>query len=139
MPLKSPEQLLANALVADPAVAAVVGQRVYPVVAPASASLPFVTWRRTGVQRSQTLSGPMGMGVVVLSVDVYAETYGEARDIADKCRAVLDGYGTAVENYVSVRNVSLDTESDGVVQLAGGDLPPILTVNQQYSVLWQEI
>jgi len=139
VPLKSPEQLLANALVADPAVAAVVGQRVYPVVAPASASLPFVTWRRTGVQRSQTLSGPMGMGVVVLSVDVYADTYGEARDIADKCRAVLDGYGTAVENYVSVRNVSLDTESDGVVQLAGGDLPPILTVNQQYSVLWQEI
>jgi hypothetical protein len=139
MPLKSPEQLLANALVADPAVAAVVGQRVYPVVAPASASLPFVTWRRTGIQRTQTLSGPMGMGLVLLSVDVYAETYGEARDIADRCRSVLDGYGTAVENYVSVRNVSLDTESDGVVQLAGGDLPPILTVNQQYSILWQEI
>jgi hypothetical protein len=139
MPLKSPEQLLANALVADPAVAAVVGQRVYPVVAPASASLPFITWRRTGIQRTQTLSGPMGMGVVLLSVDVYAETYGEARDIADRCRSVLDGYGTAVENYVSVRNVSLDTESDGVVQLAGGDLPPILTVNQQYSILWQEI
>lgn len=139
MPLKSPEQLLANALVADPAVAAVVGQRVYPVVAPASASLPFITWRRTGIQRTQSLSGPMGMGVVLLSLDVYAETYGEARDIADRCRSVLDGYGTAVENYVSVRNVSLDTESDGVVQLAGGDLPPILTVNQQYSILWQEI
>ena len=139
MPLKSPEQLLANALVADPAVAAVVGQRVYPVVAPASADLPFVTWRRTGVQRNQTLAGPMGMGVVLLAVDVFAETYGEARDIADKCRSVLDGYGTTVANYVSVRNVSLDTESDGVVQLAGGDLPPILTVNQQYSILWQEI
>lgn len=139
MPLKSPEQLLANALVADPAVAAVVGQRVYPVVAPASADLPFVTWRRTGVQRTQTLGSPMGMGVVLLAVDVFAVTYGEARDIADKCRQVLDGYGTSVANYVSVRNVSLDTESDGVVQLAGGDLPPILTVNQQYSILWQEI
>jgi hypothetical protein len=81
----------------------------------------------------------MGMGTVLLAVDVYAETYGEARDIADKCRLVLDGYGTSVENYVSVRNVSLDTESDGVVQLAGGDLPPILTVQQQYSILWQEI
>jgi hypothetical protein len=139
MPLKSPEQLLANALVQSPEVAALVGQRVYPVVAPASASLPFITWRRTAVQRAQSLSGPMGMGTVLLAVDVYAETYGEARDIADKCRAVLDGYGTSVENYVSVRNVSLDTESDGVVQLAGGDLPPILTVQQQYSILWQEI
>jgi hypothetical protein len=112
---------------------------VYPVVAPASADLPFVTWRRTGVQRNQTLGGPMGMGVVLLAVDVFAVTYGEARDIADKVRQVLDGYGTSVANYVSVRNVSLDTESDGVVQLAGGDLPPILTVNQQYSILWQEI
>ena len=139
MPLKSPEQLLANALVADPAVAAVVGQRVYPVVAPASADLPFVTWRRTGFQRNQTLGCPMGTGVVLLAVDVFAVTYGEARDIADKVRQVLDGYGTSVANYVSVRNVSLDTESDGVVQLAGGDLPPILTVNQQYSILWQEI
>lgn len=139
MPLKSPEQLLANALLADPAVAAVLGQRVYPVIAPASAALPFATWRRTGVLREQTLSGPMGKGTVSLTLECYAETYGEARDIADKCRLVLDGFGTTVANYVSVRNVSLDTESDGVVQLAGGDLPPILMVSQQYSILWQEI
>lgn len=139
MPLKSPEQILANALVLDPAVAAVIGQRVYPVVAPASAALPFVTWRRTGIARQQGLNGPIGMSTVTLAVEVYAETYGEARDIADKCRRVLDGYGTTVENYVRVANVSLDTESDGVVQLAGGDLPPILQVSQQYSILWQEI
>ena len=137
--MKSPEAVLRTALVGSTAVTTLVSTRIYPVLAPSSASLPFVTWRRTGVQRSQTLAGPMGMSVVVVAVDVYAETYGEARDIADKCRAVLDGYGTSVANYVSVRNVSLDTESDGVVQLAGGDLPPILTVNQQYSVLWQEI
>lgn len=139
MPLKSPEQLIANALTQDPAVAALIGQRVFPVMAPASAALPFVTWRRTGIQRQQGLNGPLGMSTVLLAVEVYSETYGEARDIADKCRRVLDGYGTAVENYVRVANVSLDTESDGVVQLAGGDLPPIFQVSQQYSILWQEI
>lgn len=139
MPLKSPEQLIANALTQDPAVAALIGQRVFPVMAPASAALPFATWRRTGIQRQQSLSGPLGMSTVLLAVEVYSETYGEARDIADKCRRVLDGYGTTVENYVRVANVSLDTESDGVVQLAGGDLPPIFQVSQQYSILWQEI
>lgn len=139
MPLKSPEQLLADALAADPEVAAAVGQRVYPVVAPASASLPFLTWRRIGIQRTQTLAGPMGMSAVQLAIEVYAETYGEARDIADKCRRVLDGYGTTVANYIRVANVSLENESDGVVTLAGGDLPSILQVSQQYSVLWQEI
>jgi hypothetical protein len=58
MPLKSPEQLLANALVADPAVAAVVGQRVYPVVAPASADLPFITWP-TDADRFWMGTGPL--------------------------------------------------------------------------------
>lgn len=139
MPLKSPEQTLANALVADPAVAAVVGQRVYPVIAPASASLPFLTWRRSGVSRQQTLAGPNGMATVVLIVDAYADTYEQVRDLADRVRATLDGYGTATAEYVSVRNVSLDTESDGFVQLAGGDLPPIYQVSQTYSILWQEI
>lgn len=139
MPLKSPEQLLADALAADPVVAAAVGQRVYPVIAPASAALPFLTWRRIGIQRTQTLAGPTGMSTVQLAIEAYAETYGEARDIADKCRRVLDGYGTTVANYIRVANVSLENESDGVVTLAGGDLPPILQVSQQYSVLWQEI
>ena len=51
MPLKSPEQAISTVLLADPAVAAVIGTRIYPVLAPASADLPFATWRRSGVQR----------------------------------------------------------------------------------------
>ena len=136
--LKSPEKAAARAIAADPAVAALLGERIWPVIAPQSASLPFATWRRTGVQRSQTLSGPMGMATVLLAVDVFSTTYEEARDIADRVRSVLDGWGGAVSEYVSVRNVSLDTESDGFVQLAGGDLPPVYQVTQTYSILWQE-
>lgn len=136
--LKSPEKAAARAIAADPAVAALLGERIWPVIAPQSASLPFATWRRTGVQRSQTLSGPMGMATVLLAVDVFSATYEEARDIADRVRSVLDGWGGAVSEYVSVRNVSLDSESDGFVQLAGGDLPPVYQVTQSYSILWQE-
>lgn len=136
--LKSPEKAAARAIAADPAVAALLGERIWPVIAPQSASLPFATWRRTGVQRSQTLSGPMGMATVLLAVDVFSTTYEEARDIADRVRSVLDGWGGAVSEYVSVRNVSLDSESDGFVQLAGGDLPPVYQVTQSYSILWQE-
>lgn len=137
--LKSPEKAAARAIAADPAVALLLGERIWPVIAPQSASLPFATWRRTGVQRSQTLSGPMGMATVVLAVDVFAMTYEEAREIADRIRSVLDGWGGAVSEYVSVRNVSLDSESDGFVQLAGGDLPPVYQVTQSFSILWQEI
>lgn len=134
--MKAPEKLLADRLQADPAVAAIIAGRVYPVIAPASAGLPFATWRRQAVQREQTLSGPLRMPTVTLAVDLYAETYEAVRQLADACRACLDGWGGAVGNYVSVRLVSLLNESDGFVQLAGGDLPPVYSVTQTYQILW---
>jgi hypothetical protein len=137
--MKSPERLIADQLKSDPAVAEIVGDRVYPVLAPASAAIPFITWRRQAVQREMTLSGPLGMPTVTLAVDMYAETYEAVRELADRCRASLDGFGGSLGNFISVRNVSLSNESDGFVQLAGGDLPPVYSVTQTYTVLWQEI
>jgi hypothetical protein len=138
MPLKSPEQACRAALIADADVAALVGTRVYPVIAPATADLPFVTWRRSGVQREQTLGGPMGMPTVILTVDCYATTYEAVRDLADKCRRVLDGYGTGEAESVVVKNVALTNEADGFIQLAGGEMPPVYSVTQTYSVMWVE-
>ena len=137
--MKSPERLIADQLKSDPAVAEIVGDRVYPVLAPASAAIPFITWRRQAVQREMTLNGPLGMPTVTLAVDMYAETYEAVRELADRCRATLDGFGGSLGNFISVRNVSLLNESDGFVQLAGGDLPPVYSVTQTYTVLWQEI
>jgi hypothetical protein len=137
--MKAPERLVADALVAAPAVAELIGDRVYPVIAPASAAIPFVVWRRQAVQRDATLSGPSGVATVTLAVDMYATTYEGVRELADRCRAVLDGFGGALGNWISVRNVSLLSESDGFVQLAGGDLPPVYSVTQTYTILWQEI
>lgn len=136
MSFKAPEKVLADLLIADPAVASLVAGRIYPVIAPASAALPFVTWRRQGVQREQSLSGPVGMPTVTLAVDLFAEGYESVRELADAARRCLDGWGGGVGNYVSVRLVSLLNEADGFVQLAGGDLPPVYSVTQTYQVLW---
>lgn len=137
MPLKSPEAVIRNRLVTDAGVSALVGSKVYPVLAPAEASLPFVTWRRIAVQRSQSLSGPSGTPFVTLSVDVFAVTYEAARELADAIRIALDGWGGTFQNTV-VANVSLDNESDGFAQLAGGDVPPVYTVQMTFGILWQE-
>ena len=139
MPLKSPEQAISTVLLSDPAVAAVVGQRIYPVLAPATAELPLMTWRRSGVQRSHTLSGPMGMPTVLLSIELFALTYEAVRDLADRVRRALDGYGGSPSDSVLVSNVSLDNETDGYVQLAGGDMPPVYSVSQTFSIMWSEI
>jgi hypothetical protein len=137
MPLKSPEQAVRAALLANATVAASVGTRIYPVIGPYDAQPPLLTYRRSAVQRQQSLTGPTGITTVTLVVDVIALTYEAARGLADDVRKCLDGWGGTLEN-ADVRNVSLETESDGFVQLAGSEVPPVFTVQMTFSILWQE-
>ncbi len=137
MSLKSPEAVLRTALVGTTAVSSLVSSRIYPVLAPASAALPFVTWRRSGIDREQTLGGPMGMPRVSVEYSIYGTTYEEARQVADAMRRVLDGYGGTSDN-TEVKQASLEDESDDFVQLAGADLPPVYQVTQRYDVWWIE-
>lgn len=135
--MKSPEAVLRTALVSTTVVTSMVGTRIYPLLAPKAAALPFITWRRAGISREHTLSGPMGMPNVTVEMQTFAATYEDAREVSDRVRLVLDGYGGTVNNTV-VKNVSLENEADDFVQLAGGDLPPVYQVTQTFNVLWQE-
>jgi len=134
--MRAPEKLLADLLKLEPNVAQLVGDRVFPVVAPASAAMPFINWRRVNVQREMAFNGPVGMPTVTMAFDIYADSYEAVRDLADRVRTCLDGWGGAVGNSLSVQLVSLQSESDGYIQLAGGDLPPAYSVQQTYTVLW---
>ena len=137
MPLKSPEQVARNALVSSTAVSSLVGTRIYPVLAPAAAALPFAVYRRSSIQRQQTLAGPLGLPRVNMEMQIYATTYEGAREAADAFRSVLDGYGGTLNN-VEVQNASLEQESDDFVQLAGAELPPVYSVTQNYALTWME-
>jgi hypothetical protein len=135
--MKSPEFVLRSALVASANVSELVGSRIYPILAPQTAALPFIVWRRSGISREHTLAGPMGVSTVSVEMQLLAATYEQARELADRCRVVLDGYGATLNN-TEVKHVSLEQESDDFVQLAGGDLPPVYQVTQTYNILWQE-
>jgi hypothetical protein len=133
---QTPEAVLADTLTASPAVARLLGFRVYPVLAPEAASLPFCTWRRVSIQRESALSGPTGVVNVTMALECYAATYEAVRELADACRASLDGCPVRRNTAVGVRNVSLLGENDGIVTLAGGEAPPVYSVTQTYSILW---
>lgn len=135
--LKSPEQVIYRAVAAAPETARLLGLRVYPVVAPATAEMPFAIYRRSSIQRQQTLSGPRGVPQVFLDLTVFAGTYSEARETADALRRNLDGWGGEAHN-TEVKNVSLEQEADDFVTLQGSDLPPVYQITQTYSLLWQE-
>lgn len=135
--LKSPEQVVKHQIEASPTLARLVGLRVYPIVAPVSAALPFVIYQRSAIERSQTLSVPVGVPRVSVQVDTYAATYEQAREIADALRQNLDGW-TGSAYGVEVKHVALESERDGFVQLDGSELPPVYQVNQTFDVSWQE-
>ena len=135
--MKSPEAVLRSALIANATVAGLVGSRIYPVLAPASASLPFVTWRRSGIEREQTLGNPMGVPRVTVEFSIFGTTYNQARELADAMRLVLDGYGGTADN-TQVRQTALENEVDDFVNLQGSDLPPVYQITQTYDCWWQE-
>jgi hypothetical protein len=136
MSAKYPEAVLRTALVGATAVTSIVSSKIYPLAAPASASLPFVVWRRTGIQREQTLGLPMGVPRVSVDYEIFSGTYEQARNISDAMRRVLDGYGGTVDN-TTVSQASLEDESDDLVTLAGSDVP-VYQITQSYDIWWQE-
>ena len=137
MALKCPSTVLRAALVADATFAGLAGTKVYPLAADTDATLPWVTWRRTAIRRQPTLAGPMGVPRLIIEYTVFAATYESARTVADAMRQVLDGYTGTADN-TTVRQTSLEDESDDFATLNGAELPDAYAVRQTYEVLWQE-
>jgi hypothetical protein len=136
--LKSPEAVLRNALVANADVQALIAGRIYPLryVGGPAIQFPLLLWRRARILRTPTLTGPGGMPRVTMELYVYATDYYTARDLADKCRRVLDGYAGSVEN-VEVRQATLEDEVDDIVEQEGAEVP-IYSVRQTYDIFWVE-
>lgn len=131
-----PEKVIRSQLIGDSTLSPFIGSRVYPMVAPQSAELPWICFRRSGISREQTMGSPMGTPTVSLELQVFAGTYEDAREIANAVRLVLDGFSGSQDN-VNIQQTSLESESDDFVQL-GSDSLPVFQVTQSYDILWQE-
>jgi len=135
--LKTPESVLRNALISDAAVTQHIGHRVLYDLAGSEDSLPFINYRRADISREQTLAFPMGVPRVSVEFTIYATTRLESRQIADEVRRVLDGFGGSFDN-TTVKQTSLESESDEVITLDGSELPGVYAVTQTYDIWWQE-
>jgi hypothetical protein len=136
--MKSPEFVLRTALVGSTAVNSVISGRIYPLrhVGPQKIAYPLLIWRRARIIREQAFNGPVGVPRVSMELYAYGETYESARDLADKCRVVLDGYGGTVDN-TEVKQTALVDEADDLVEVDGAE-SPLYMVKQTYDIWWQE-
>lgn len=78
-------------LAADAAVTALVGERIYPQVAPQGAAPPYVVMTVVSDVPSNTFDGSPATRLVQsrIQVDCYARMYREARAVADAVDGVL--------------------------------------------------
>ena len=136
--MKYPELAIRRALSADPALGRLVGFRIYPMIVPTSAPMPFATYQRNSVNRMQAINSPPGVPTVDMNLNFYAERYSEVRAIADAARELLDHLQTTSQG-VTVSNVTIEDESEDMVQLEGGDIPPAWQITMTLSVQWSEI
>jgi hypothetical protein len=72
-----------------------------------------------------------------MAVNIYAESYAQVREIADAVRELLDHYRASSQG-VTVSNVIIEDETEDMVTLEGGDLPPAWQITFSLSIQWRE-
>lgn len=84
--------------------------RVYPRL-PQGVIFPAIRYQRITATRTQSLDANVGVTEVTMQVDCMAESYSQAKTLADSVRVILHGF-RGVWGTLTARHVSLDTEND---------------------------
>lgn len=76
-------------LLAQPGLTALIGNRLYPMVIPQTATLPAVTYQRISSVRHSAMVADTGVATVRLSFNCWAAAYPQAKAVAKELRAAL--------------------------------------------------
>jgi hypothetical protein len=110
---------------------------IHPILAPQNAPFPLVVYRRTGTRRERDMIGNVGRPIATFSVSVVAETYSEAKDIAESVRLKIDNF-TGNYSGLTIVFTSLVSEADNMERPAEGQAKPLYRVDQVYEVRFYE-
>ena len=110
---------------------------IHPILAPQNAPFPLVVYRRTGTRRERNMIGSVGRPVATFSVSAVAETYTEAKDIAEALRLKVDNF-TGGYNGLTIVYAALVSEADNMERPPEGQANPLFRVDQVYEVRFHE-
>lgn len=121
----------------DAAVQAVVGDRVYAVVAPQGVAMPFIVHQRiTGVP-SEVLSGSSGLVRSQFQVVIYGRAYDVIWDLADKVRLVMQGFSGDVDEF-TIDHIHMIDQSDHPVDPFQADQAGVMGARLEFAVWHHE-
>jgi hypothetical protein len=93
----SPEADLRAKVLADPAVAELVGARMYPLILAQKCPFPALVYSILNTPIERSLDGPSGLVHPGFQIECYAEIHAGARTLADAVRVLLDGFSGVLE------------------------------------------
>lgn len=100
-------------LLADTAIAALVGTRMYPVQLPQGTSQASIRYQHISGQRPiASPSGPLKLSGPRVQIDAWAPTYAEAESLAELIKTRLNGYRGAM-GATTVQGAFFSDERDG--------------------------
>lgn len=88
----NPGDRLRDMLLADPAVAAMVDDRVYPLIMPETTKWPVIVYTKVSEAPERVLAGATRVMYARYQVDSWATTVAVVNDLAASIQAALDGY-----------------------------------------------
>jgi len=86
------------------------GDRVYPRL-PQGVTFPAILYQRITTTRRHSINATVGVTEATIQIDCMADSYSEAKSLADEVRVILHGYRGSWGS-LTARHVSLDTEND---------------------------
>lgn len=108
------EQAIITALLADSALIAVVGQRIYPVLAPQDIEAPYVVINKISGPRNHSMGGSSHLVNPRFQFSCFATTYAVAKQVSGLIQTVLQGYSGTLGGVggVAVNGCFYEDETD---------------------------
>lgn len=120
------------------AVESAAGLPAWPVAVPEGAAVPFACYRRTQTDRERHMAGAACMPpMAVFEVELYAEGYTQAKDLAERVRLKVDTFKGEASGLI-IERVDLMDERDGDPVFFDGHDKPTYMVLMIFHVRWIE-
>ena len=129
------DRAIKNQLTSTAAVTALLGRRIFPVIAPASTKTPFAVYTLVSEIAEHALSGDASEVSALYQVSVFDEHYNDAKAAADVIRAVLQNFSGTMGGGggIAVGRSFFVQETNGGYDPTGKQLQVILEFDFKYT------
>lgn len=73
-----------------------IGNKVYPLVAPQNTKPPYITYQRVGKSDTSTMEGTESLDIGRFQIKIFTKEYIEGLSLANEVKEKLNGKGTLV-------------------------------------------